>query len=142
MESSGRRATLPPPGVLMRSVAGLVSILVVALIAGLFYKFYFSQSTGGGTAAQTIHVVGVKNDLIAIAQAERSYQAEHNSYGSLDDLVSSGTMTMKKSGRDGYTYDASASGESFRVTASCPATTNPGCTNYTIDQTMEVQSAP
>jgi competence protein ComGC len=126
----------------MRSLAGLVSILVVALIAGLFYKFYFSQSTGGGTPAQTINVVGVKSDLIAIAQAERAYQAEHNSYGSLDDLVSSGALSMKKSGRDGYLYDASGSGDNFRATALCPAATNPGCTNYTIDQTMEVQSAP
>jgi hypothetical protein len=128
--------------VLMRSLAGLVSVLVVALVVGLFYKYYFSQSTGAGTPAQTINVVGVKSDLIAIAQAERSYQAEHNSYGSLDDLVSSGAMTMRKSGRDGYVYDASASGDNFRITARCSVATNPGCTNYTIDQTMEVQSAP
>ena len=53
----------------MRSLAGLVSVLVVALIAGLFYKYYFSQSTGAGTPAQTINVVGVKSDLIAIAQS-------------------------------------------------------------------------
>jgi hypothetical protein len=132
------------PEVLMRSVLGLVSILVVALIAGLVYKFYFaqSQSAGAGTPAQTINVVGVQNDLIAIAQAERAYQTEHNSYGSMDDLVSSGAMTMKKAGRDGYIYNASASTDNFVVTATCPAATNPGCTNYTIDQNMEVRSAP
>ena len=128
----------------MRSIASLVSILVVALIAGLVYKFYFSQakSMGAGTPAQTINAVGVQNDLIAIAQAERAYQTEHNSYGSLADLLSSGAMTMRKSGRDGYTYDASASTNNFRVTATCPAATNPGCANYTIDQNMEVHSAP
>jgi hypothetical protein len=129
----------------MRSLAGLVSLLVIALIAGMFYKFYFSQaqSAAGGTApTQTIDIVGVKSDLIAIGQAERMYQAEHNSYGSLDDLVSSGAMSMKKSGRDGYTYSASASPDRFLVTATCPAATSPGCANYTIDQNMEIRSAP
>src|SRR5271170_1491456 len=129
----------------MRSIAGLVSILVVALIAGMFYKFYFSQAqsaAGGTTPAQTIDIVGVKNDLIAIAQAERSYQAEHNSYASLDDLVSSGAMSLKKSGRDGYIYDVSTSNDGFRVTATCPAARYPGCANYTIDQNMEVRPSP
>ena len=67
----------------MRSLAGLVSVLVVALIAGLFYKYYFSQSTGAGTPAQTINVVGVKSDLIAIAQAERAYQEQGPAVGDI-----------------------------------------------------------
>jgi hypothetical protein len=128
----------------MRGIAGLVSVLVVALIAGVIYKVYFAQmhSAGAGTPSQTIDVVGVKNDLISIAQSERAYQAEHNSYGSLDDLVSSGTMSMKKSGRDGYVYGATASGETFLVTATCPAATSPGCTNLSIDQDMEIHTVP
>jgi len=129
----------------MRSVGNMAGLLVVALIAGLVYKFYFSQ--GGQSAAvahpaQTINTVGVKNDLLAIAQAERTYQAEHASYASLEELVSSGAMALKKAGRDGYTYDVETSAESFRVTARCPAATSPGCTNYAIDQTMEIQTTP
>lgn len=129
----------------MRSLGSLVGLLIVAAIAGLIYKFYFSpgqQSSAISNPVQTIDVIGVKNDLLAIAQAERTYQAEHNSYGSLDDLVSSGAMTMKKSGRDGYTYEAEASTDSFRILARCPSATVPGCTNYAIDQTMEIQPAP
>ena len=129
----------------MRSLGNLAGLLVVALIAGLVYKFYFSQgpqSAAVAHPAQTINTIGVKNDLLAIAQAERSYQAEHASYASLDELASSGAMSMKKSGRDGYTYDIETSAGSFRVTARCPAATSPGCTNYVIDQTMEVQAAP
>jgi hypothetical protein len=127
----------------VRSLGSLVGLLVVALIAVLAYKFYFSrQSTGTATPKQTIDVVGVKNDLIAIAQAERVYQAEHNSYGSLGDLTSSGALSMTKSGRAGYTYEAESSSDSFRVIAHCPTATMPGCTSYAIDQTMEIQSAP
>jgi hypothetical protein len=127
----------------MKSMIGL---LVVALIAGLIYKFYFTrmQSSGMGAAtpAQTIDVVGVKNDLIGIAQAERAYQAEHGSYTSLDDLISSGGLTMKKTARDGYTYDVETSASGFRAVAHCPAATSPGCQNYSVDQTMEVQVTP
>jgi hypothetical protein len=129
--------------VLMRSLGSIISILVVAVIGLLVYKFYFTQSssTGAATPAQTINVVGVKNDLLAIAQAERNYQAEHNSIASLDELVSSGEMSIKKTGRDGYTYDVESSGDGFRVTARCSATAA-GCTNYLVDQTMEVRAAP
>ncbi|MGA8767221.1 MAG: hypothetical protein WB559_09390 [Candidatus Acidiferrales bacterium] len=127
----------------MRSLGSIISILVVAVIGLLVYKFYFTQSssTGAATPAQTINVVGVKNDLLAIAQAERNYQAEHNSIASLDELVSSGEMSIKKTGRDGYTYDVESSGDGFRVTARCSATAA-GCTNYLIDQSMEVRAAP
>jgi hypothetical protein len=129
----------------MRGIFSMISLLVVALIAGLVYKFYFAQSGTGSevrTPTQTIDTIGVKSDLVAMGQAERIYQAQHSSYGSIDDLVSSGAMTLKKSGRDGYTYDVQFSTDSFRVTAACPAATSPGCQNYSIDQNMEVQTAP
>jgi competence protein ComGC len=121
----------------------MLGLLVVAVIALLTYKYYFSHmeaaGTGTATPMQTIDMVGVKNDLLSIAQAERVYQTDHNSYASLDELVSSGTLTMKKTGRDGYTYDAQPSASTFRVIAHCPAATNPGCTSFVIDRTMEVQ---
>src|SRR5271154_2490781 len=101
----------------MRSLGSLVGLLVVALIAVMLYKSYFEkvQSTSGTTPLQTINVVGVKNDLLAIAQAERAYQAEHGAYASLNDLTSNGALTMKAGGRDGYVYDVDLSGGGFRV---------------------------
>jgi hypothetical protein len=128
----------------MRGIGNILGLLVVALIALLVYKFYFSKtaSTGTGTPLQTIDVVGVKGDLLGIAQAERTYQAEHGSYTSLDELTSSGSLTMTKSGRDGYTYEVQSSTSEFHVIAHCPTATQPGCTNYSVDQTMEVVAAP
>ena len=127
----------------MRALGSIISILVVAAIGLLVYKFYLTQgqSTGAATPAQTINVVGVKNDLLAIAQAERAYQAEHGSIASLDELASSGGMSIKKTGRDGYTYDVESSGDGFRVNARCSASAA-GCTNYTVDQSMEVRVEP
>jgi hypothetical protein len=129
--------------VLMRSIAGIVTLLVGAGIGLFLYRSSLTQSqaTGAATPAQTINIVGVKNDLLSIAQAERAYEAEHSSIASLDELVSSGEMSMKKSGRDGYTYEIEPSSEGFRVTARCSAAVA-GCTNYVIDQTMEVRAEP
>lgn len=125
----------------MRSLAG---ILVVALISVMAYRMYFSkvQSSETGTPAQTISVVGVKNDLIAIAQAERAYQAEHGSYGSLEELKAAGAMTMLRDGRDGYSYDVETTPSGFHVLGKCSPATNPGCSNWVVDQSMEVQPAP
>lgn len=123
----------------MKSLAGL---LIVALLAALVYKYYFSslQSAGTGTPAQTIDVVGVKNDLIGIAQAERAHQAQHGSYASLDELMSSGELTMRQTSRNGYTYSVETSDQTFRAIAHCPTATFPGCSNYAVDQSMEVQA--
>ena len=119
----------------------LVSLLVVALIAVLAYKFWFSEmqsATGSAAPTQTISIVGVKNDLISIAQAERMYQAQHSSYASLDELISSGTLSIPKTGRDGYTYESETSGSGFRIVAHCPAATSPGCQDWAVDETMQV----
>ena len=125
----------------MRSLVGL--ILTLLIVFGT-YKLFFAQlqSTGSAAPARTVDVAGVKNDLVSIAQSERIYQAEHSAYGSLDQLTSSGAMSMAKTGRDGYTYDVDASATSFRVVAHCPAAANPGCSNYTIDNSMTISTAP
>jgi hypothetical protein len=123
----------------MKSLAGL---LIVALLAALVYKYYFSslQSAGTGTPAQTIDIVGVKNDLLGIAQAERAHLAEHGSYTTLDELISSGELTMKQTSRNGYTYSVETSDQTFRAIAHCPSATFPDCSNYAVDQSMEVQA--
>ena len=123
---------------------GLIGLIIVLLIVFASYKMFFTQlqSAGGAAPARTIDVAGVKNDLLAIAQAERLYQAEHSSYATLDQLSSSGAMALSKAGRDGYTYQADTSASGFRIVAQCPSAANPGCTNYAIDETMEIRPLP
>jgi hypothetical protein len=124
----------------MRSLAGL---LVVALFAGLLYKYYFANLhvAGSATPAQVIDIVGVKNDLMGIAQAERAYSAAHGTYASLDELISSHELIMKSTSHNGYTFSVETGDQTFRAIAHCPATTIPGCTDLMIDQSMEVQAA-
>jgi hypothetical protein len=122
----------------MRGMAGMLVVLVLSL---LIYKFYFTagqQALGPTAPTQAIDMIGVKQDLISIGEAERIYQTQHDTYGSLDDLVSSGSMAYKRSGRQGYTYDAETSTDSFRITARCTDPPMPGCMNFAIDQTMQI----
>jgi hypothetical protein len=125
----------------MRAVVGLASTLVVMLISLWIYKVYFTSTqavTGSVSPTVMIDTIGVKNDLISIAQAERIYQAQHDTYGSIDDLVSSGAMAYKKTGREGYTYDAEASTDSFRISARCTEPQMLGCMPYSVDQTLQL----
>ena len=50
-------------------------------------------------------------------------------------------MSMAKDGRDGYTYEVQTAADNFHVIAHCPTATMPACMNYTIDQSMEIQTA-
>ncbi len=122
----------------------LVGLLIVAALSAVVYKLYLSNAipTETKTPQQTISVTGVKNDLLAIAQAERAYQAEHGFYASLSELESSGSMAMKKTGRDGYTYEVQTSPGNFQAIARCSPTPELPCTNYSIDSSMEVQPLP
>jgi hypothetical protein len=124
---------------------GMIGLLAVALIGGAIYWMALTktESTAGGkgTPTQIISSVGVENDLISIAQAERLYQAEHGAYASLDDLYSSGALTVRKTGRDGYTYSVDVTPSGFTATANCDSSAAAPCTNFAVDQTMQVHTA-
>jgi hypothetical protein len=101
----------------MRALAGLIAAL--ALAAGVYYFYVKKMPTTdeGTTATQAITLTGVRSDLLQIAQAERGEIALNSKCVSLDELVSSGALTMNKKGRDGYAYNVSCSGTDFEVVA-------------------------
>lgn len=128
---------------------GLIGILVTAALGLGIYMYTLKQAAPGPgmVVTQNISLVGVKNDLISIAQAERLYYTQNGSYTDLSTLASSGTMNITRTSRDGYTYSAETSGNTFTVTATYtpPPMENPaGVTpphfpTFTIDQSMEVR---
>ena len=129
---------------------GLISVLVVAAIAlGSYFYFLKSAAPAPGTAVtQAISTTGVEMDLNSIAQAERSYFAQNGNYADLDQLTSSGALTMSRSGRDGYAYAIETSARGFIVTArhaDAPVSTG-GATPlhypaFSIDQSMQIRQS-
>ncbi len=58
-------------------------------------------TTDNGTAAtQAITLTGVRADLLQIAQAERVYIATNGQCASLDELISSSSLSITRTERD------------------------------------------
>jgi hypothetical protein len=126
-------------------VVRALAMLLVA--AGLFfgvYKYYVGKmptSDPGTSPTQAISLTGVRADLLQIAQAERGYLALNSHCASLDELISSRSLSMSRPERDGYSYTVECSGANFAVSARhapAPAGSPIRFPNLTTDQTMEV----
>src|SRR6202158_4690311 len=125
----------------MRALAG---VLVAAAL--LFGVYYFSlkkmPTTDEGTApTQAISLTGVRSDLLQIAQAERGYIATNGHCASLDELISSNSLSMTRTGRDGYSYTLECSGGDFTAAARhlpAPAGSPIRYPNLAIDATMQI----
>jgi hypothetical protein len=123
----------------MKKVGGLLGI-VIALGVGYFvFKSQVTTGpTGGAPPQEVIDTVGVRNDLLAIAQAERMYMASHGSYATLDQLQQDGAINFSGTNRRGYHYRAEISGERFRIVATPADPAKSTWPTLAIDETMQV----
>jgi hypothetical protein len=126
----------------MRSIVGL---LVGATLLFVVYEFSLKRmpTTDNGTAAtQAISLTGVRADLLQIAQAERVHIATNGQCASLDELISSSSLSITRTERDGYSYAVECSGASFTATARhspAPAGSPIRYPNLTVDSSLEVR---
>ena len=116
--------------------------LIVAVAVGAY--IYMRQTQGVMTAGTksptaTVDLIGVRNDLLAIAQAERSHFAMQANYVSIDALRQQGDLTMERNNRGPYNYSAEISDSSFRIVATWAGPENSGMPKtLSIDQTMQI----
>ena len=119
-------------------------LVTTGLLFGIYFLYLKRMPTAaeGTVATQAISLTGVKMDLLQIAKAE------HNSIGvdghcmSMEELLASGSMSLSRPERDGYTYTVECSGNDFTVTARhAPAPAGSGIRYPTmmIDQSMEAR---
>src|SRR5262249_9122174 len=110
---------------------------------GIGYYFYTSQVSPGpagqGSPQELIDVVGVKSDLLAIAQAERLFMAANGNYGSFEQLQQDGSINFSPMNRQSYNFGVEPHGaEGFKATVT-PA--DPSKRNWpvlSIDETMQL----
>ncbi|MBI2819828.1 MAG: hypothetical protein HYX73_07600 [Acidobacteria bacterium] len=128
----------------MRALMSLLGLVIVLAIGQFIYRSYFTGPSGGAATMGTNNpraiadVTGVRNDLLAMAQAERAYMALNGRYASLADLRTSGDLLIDPArDRQGYYYSAQVSDRSFLITATYtgPAT---GMPTLSIDESMQV----
>ena len=126
----------------MRVAGGIIGLIIVLAIGMFVYKAEFTQGpTGGAPPVQTIDVAGVKNELIALAQAERLYLASHGSYAGLDQLQQEGSTTVTDGARRGYGFTASVDdGQHFKIIAAPADPAKKSWPTLAIDDTMQISS--
>jgi hypothetical protein len=120
---------------------GAVAAIVIVLVVGWFiFKQQFEKGPmGGAPPQQVIDVAGVRNDLVAIGQAERLYLASHGTYATIDQLRDDGAITFSGANRRGYNYVAEVQdGLHFTITATPSDPAKEGWPTLSIDDTMQV----
>lgn len=120
---------------------GFLGTVIVMAVGMYIYSIQLKDASAPGSAGTptgTANIVGIKNDLISIANAERGYFATEQKYASLDELVSGHYITIERQ-RPPYTYDVETTSTGFRVTATRDTAGSPA--QFWIDENMQVQSS-
>ena len=96
-----------------------------------------SAAAGANNPKAAINITGVRSDLMSIAQAERGYFASEGKYASLDELISSRSLTIHRQ-RPPYTYEVETGSDGFRVIATRSGDDASGTpAELSVDQDME-----
>jgi len=125
----------------MGRALGFVGTIIVMAVGMYLYSAQLknvSAPGGGGTPTGAANVVGVKGDLLSIANAERGYYATQQKYASFDELVSGNYISIERQ-RPPYAYNVEITSSGFRVTATRDDASGPA--QFWIDETMQVQSS-
>jgi hypothetical protein len=120
---------------------GFISLIIVLGIGAYIYMHQTQSVMSAGTSnpTGTVDLIGVRNDLLAIAQAERSHAATQGSYVSIEALRSQGDLTMTRDNRGPYNYSAEISDDSFRILATYSGPESSGMPKtLSVDQSMQV----
>lgn len=121
---------------------GFIALIIVVAVGAYIYMRQTQSVMTAGTSnpTATVDLIGVRKDLLAIAQAERSYGALNGKYVSLDELRAQGSLTMERSNRGPYTYSAEVGDSSFRIVATYNGPVGSGMPkSLSVDQSMVVQ---
>ncbi len=121
---------------------GFITLIIVVGIGAYIYMRQTQSVMTAGTnnPTATVDLIGVRNDLLALAQAERSYGALNSKYVPLDELRASGSLRMTRNNRGPYTYSAEVSDTSFRIVATYNGPAGSGMPkSLSVDESMVVQ---
>jgi hypothetical protein len=128
----------------MSRMFGFLSLIVVMAIGMYIYSKQMqstSAAAGASNPRAAIDITGVKADLISIASAERRYFASEGKYVSLDELISSNTITVARK-RPPYTYEVQLSDGGFHVVATRSGENFGGTpAQLSVDENMEFQTS-
>jgi len=120
---------------------GFLGLMIVLCVGAWLYTRQAKSvmPEGSNNVRAVADITGVQNDLLAIANAERSQFALEGKYLPLDELRSKGVINLPAAGRAGYTYSVEIGSNSFRAVASYSGPPAAAPQTISIDQTMEIR---
>ena len=118
---------------------GFVVLLIVLAIGGFLYSRQIQSVSQSGTAPTVmVDVIGVRNDLTAMAHAERRYWASNSRYATFEELRANGDIHIPS--RLFYTYSVAASDTGFSIVATYSGSDPKAPKRISVDETMTVTS--
>jgi hypothetical protein len=122
----------------MGRLFGFVGLMIVVGIGAYIYVGQVRTITPHGSSpTAAITVTAVRNDLMAIANAERQFFASNGKYAALDDLRAHSTIT---SGRGDYSYSAEILDSNFIITAVYSGTDPHAPKRISVNDAMEIKT--
>ena len=119
-----------------RAFGFILVVTVVAMGGYLYTKQAKSVTSVGSNPQTTVEVTGVRNGLLAIANAERRYFASNGKYVSLDELRTGGDISVPA--RPNYTYSAQTTESTFKIIAVYSGPDAKAPKRITVDETMAI----
>jgi hypothetical protein len=126
-------------GEIMGRAFGFLTLIVVVAVGAYIYMRQTQgvMTAGTSTPTATVDLIGVKNDLLAMAQAERSHAALQGSFVSLEELRSQGELTYRDF-RGPYKYSAEVGAGDFRIVATYSGLDSGMPKTISVDQSMQI----
>src|SRR5262245_24204273 len=116
---------------------GFLVVIIAVATGGYVYTRQVQSVTAGGSNPETmIDVTGDKNDLSAIANAERRYWATNAKYASLEKLRQNGDIHIPS--RPNYSYTAQATETRFKIIAVYSGTDPKAPKRIIVDESMAI----
>ena len=118
---------------------GFIALIIVVGIGGYVYLGQMQTLTPkGSTPTAVVEVTGVRNDLIAIANAERRFFATAGKYATLEELRANSDITVAN--RPNYTYSAEIGDTTFKIIATYSGEDPHAPKRISMDESMDMKS--
>jgi len=123
----------------MGRAIGLISVILVVAAGGYIYTRQAQSVTASGeTPRTTVDIIGVRNDLMSIANAEKRYWVMNSKYATLDELRSGGDIEIPA--RRDYTYSVDANDSGFQIIASYSGSDPKAPKRVSVNEAMTITS--
>ena len=116
---------------------GFIMVVIVAAVGGYLYTRQATSLTQVGSNPQTsIDVTAVRNDLLAMANAERRYFASNGKYATLEELRTNGDISIPT--RPNYAYSIQPADATFKIIATYSGPDPKAPKRIAVDETMTI----